>query len=140
MACMVVASHPRETHAMYRALDIFFFVFHSVLVLLIVFGWLWKRTRKANLAMILLTAFSWGVLGFWYGFGYCPCTDWHWQVRLKLGHTNMPFSYIKFLIDAPTGWDVNATLVNVLTVTVFAIAFGASAYLNVADFRRRRRR
>jgi len=37
-------------------------------------------------ASLLLTAFSWFVLGIWYGWGYCVCTDWHYMVlRDELG-------------------------------------------------------
>jgi len=54
----------------YKVLDVFFLVFHTLLILFILSGWIWKRTRKANLVVILLTAASWGILGIFYGFGY----------------------------------------------------------------------
>ena len=123
---------------MYRVLDIFFFIFHSAVILFIVLGWIWKKTRKAHLAMAVLTALSWFVLGIWYGLGYCPCTDWHWQVRWKLGDHDLPYSYIKFLIDHLTGWDVDATMVNVITVVAFFIAFGLSILVNIRDLRARK--
>lgn len=121
---------------LYRSLDIGFFVFHSLLIFFIVFGWAWEKTRKANLGVILLTAFSWFFLGIWYGFGYCPCTDWHWQVREHLGYTDMPRSYIKFIIDTPTGLDLPAQWVDTATVTVFFAAMAVSAALNLWDFRK----
>lgn len=124
---------------MYRCLDIFFFAFHSAFIIFILFGWIWKATRKAHLIAVGLTAFSWFVLGIWYGFGYCPCTDWHWQVRLKLGQTDMPFSYVKFLIDSATGWDANATLVDTCTCIVFFVVSFISIYVNVTGHRRRER-
>jgi hypothetical protein len=117
---------------MYRLLDIFFFVFHSALILFILLGWLWRPARKAHLVVVGLTALSWFGLGIWYGFGYCPCTDWHWQVRYQLGHVDMPNSYIKFLVDACTGWDTNARLVDTTTVAAFGAACVASVYVNVA--------
>lgn len=138
MSCDPFAFSFVESSTMYQALDKFFFAFHSVLILSVVFGWIWKRTRKANLVVVLLTAFSWFGLGIWYGFGYCPCTDWHWHVRRELGDYDLPFSYIKFLIDRLTGWDADATLVNVGTVVVFAIASALSICVNVADWRKKR--
>ena len=124
---------------MYRALDIFFFAFHTALILFVLLGWLSRRTRPAHLVIVLLTAFSWFVLGIWYGFGYCPCTDWHWQVRQRLGDDDLPFSYITFLIDRLIGWDVNPDLVNVVTVAALAVVLVVSTYLNVRDWVSRKR-
>ena len=124
---------------MYAFLDKFFFVFHSTLMIFILLGWIWKRTRLANLIVILLTAFSWIVLGIWYGFGFCPSTDWHWQVREKLGHYDMPRSYTKFLADSLTGLDVSQKIVDVFAVLFLMLAFVGSLLINVKDWRRRAR-
>ncbi len=122
---------------MYAFLDKFFFIFHSVLIVFSLFGWFWKKTRLANLVVLSLTGFSWFFLGIWYGFGFCPSTDWHWQVRMKLGHDNMPQSYIKFLMDSLTGLDVNSTLVDMGTLVFFLLALFASIVTNVRDWRKR---
>ncbi|NIM96767.1 MAG: DUF2784 family protein [candidate division Zixibacteria bacterium] len=123
---------------MYVFLDRFFFIFHSGLIAFNLFGWLWKKTRVANLIVLALTASSWFILGIWYGLGFCPSTEWHWQVRMKLGHYNMPNSYIKFLIDSLTRLDVNAELVDMLTLVFFLLAFSASVMTNLRDFRKKR--
>jgi hypothetical protein len=123
---------------MYAFLDKFFFVFHSTLIVLILFGWAWKKTRLINLVVILLTAFSWFFLGIWYGYGYCPSTDWHWQVRAKLGIRDMPTSYTKFLLDSLTGWDVNQKTVDIFTLILLICALTASLYTNIRTWRRRR--
>lgn len=115
---------------MYTALDKFFFVFHSLFIIFNLFGWMWEKTRRTNLIVLSLTAFSWFGLGLCYGIGYCPCTDWHWQVRMKLGDFTMPSSYIKFLIDSLTGLNTNARLVDLLTLTFFLLALAASIYVN----------
>lgn len=118
---------------MYYALDLFFIVFHTLLILFNLFGWIWQRTRLLNFITLSLTAFSWVILGIWYGFGYCPCTHWHWLVRRELGHYDMPTSYIKFLVDLFTGWDVSPVLVDWCTGIFFLVAFGLSAYTNYRD-------
>lgn len=115
---------------MYYFLDLFFIAFHTLLMLFNLFGWAWKKTRKLNLITLSLTAFSWFVLGIWYGFGYCPCTHWHWMVRRKLGDYDMPGSYVKFLVDTLTGLDVNAVLVDYVTGAFFAMACMVSVYVN----------
>lgn len=119
-------------------LDKFFFVFHSAMIILILFGWAWKKTRLANLVVILLTAFSWFILGIWYGYGYCPSTDWHWQVRAKLGIHDLPSSYTKFLLDSFTGWDVSQKTVDVFTLILLLSALSASLYSNIRSWRGRR--
>ena len=118
---------------MYVFLNAFFFVFHTALILFNVLGWISRKTRRLNLVTLTLTGLSWGLLGIWYGFGYCPSTDWHWQVRRQLGYDDMPRSYIKFLIDALTGIDVAPQLANVGTLVVFLLALGLSGYLNAQD-------
>jgi hypothetical protein len=85
---------------LYKIADIFFFGFHISLILFNLFGWLFKSLRKWNLITLGLTAFSWIVLGAFYGFGYCFLTDWHWQIRDELGYPNPYNSYIHFLIDS----------------------------------------
>ncbi len=57
---------------------------------------------------------------------------------MKLGHYNMPNSYIKFLIDSLTRLDVNAELVDMLTLVFFLLAFSASVMTNLRDFRKKR--
>jgi hypothetical protein len=123
---------------MYAFLDKFFFVFHSTLIVFNILGWIWKKTRLANLIIIVLTFLSWFVLGIWYGFGYCPSTDWHWLVRKKLGYTDLPSTYTKFLIDSLTGWDVNPELVKILTVLLLALALFASIWTNVRGWRKKK--
>lgn len=86
----------------YQFLDVFFFVFHSMIVLFNLTGWIWRKTRIPHLIFLVSTAFSWFVLGIWYGFGYCPCTDWHWQIREILGYSDPPASYIQFLLHKLT--------------------------------------
>ncbi len=119
---------------MYELLDIAFIVFHTVLILFNLFGWTWEATRRWNLATLLATGFSWVVLGIWYGFGYCPCTDWHWQVRHELGYTNMPNSYITFLIELLTGIQISATTVDTVTGIAFGGALLLSIYVNYKSY------
>jgi hypothetical protein len=123
----------------YIFLDRFFFVFHSLIIVFNLFGWIWRRTRLANLLTLLATIFSWAVLGIWYGFGYCPFTDWHWRVRMALGDTDFPDSYIKFFVDSLTGLDVSARLVNLLAVVLLLLSLAASLSLNILSWVRRRR-
>lgn len=117
----------------YQLLNIFFFVFHTLLTLFNITGWMFRITRKWNLITLLLTAFSWFVLGIWYGWGYCLCTDWHWNVRSRLGYHDQQNSYIHFLLHKLTGINFNEKLVDTVTLIVFLVSFGLSIWLNIRD-------
>lgn len=119
-------------------LNIFFFLFHTVFTLFNVVGWMFAKTRKLHLITMALTAGSWFVLGIWYGWGYCFCTDWHWQVREALGYHDHSNSYIHFLILKVMGVDLNLDLVDTGTVIVFASSMIASLWVNRTMLFRRR--
>ena len=87
-----------DNDSVYKIANTFFFIFHIALILFNLFGWIPKRSRKWNLVALSVTAFSWFVLGIFYGFGYCFLTDWHWQIREKLGYSTDSNSYVHFLI------------------------------------------
>ena len=125
---------------LYPFLNIFFFVFHTSFTLLNLFGWIFKKTRRLHLITMSLTAFSWFVLGIWYGWGYCFCTDWHWAVREKLGYHDHSNSYIHFLILKLTGANLNEQLVESVTLIVFIMCFALSSWLNFRDHVRSMRR
>jgi len=96
-------------------------------------GWIFIKTRKLHLITLSLTAFSWFVLGIWYGWGYCFCTDWHWDVREKLGYEDRSGSYIHFLILKLTGANVNPQLVENTTLIVFLMSFALSIWFNIRN-------
>ena len=114
-----------------KIIDVFFIGFHTILILFNIFGWLVPRWRFANFISLSLTAFSWFILGIWFGWGYCICTDWHWQIRDMLGYSNMSSSYIHFLILELTNIEMSAKLVDAYTAIVFFAAFLISIYLNL---------
>ena len=123
----------------YSILDIFFIIFHSSLVIFNLVGWIWKKTRLYNLITLALTGASWLFLGMIVGTpGYCPLTDWHFRVLEKLGKTDLPNSYMKYLADRITGLDINASLVDNVTLYTFLAAIVISVLLNIRDLIRKR--
>ncbi|UKJ09102.1 DUF2784 domain-containing protein [Solitalea lacus] len=118
---------------MFYALDIFFVILHSSLILFNLFGWAIKGWRKVNLITLSLTAFSWFILGIWKGWGYCPLTDWHFEIIRKLGAKNLPNSYIKYLADRITGYNFDANLIDTITLLSFIAALTISIYLNLKN-------
>ncbi len=121
-------------------LNVFFLVFHTLWMLFNCLGWAWRRTRPWHLLTLVLTAFSWFVLGWWYGsLGFCICTEWHWRVRSELGYP--PRFRLLHSLSVP-GADRHrraARLADVVTGGVFAVTVLLSISLNLRHFFRRRR-
>jgi len=128
--------HSRMT--LYKFLDWFFVVFHGAVIIFNLFGWIHPVTRKANLILLLLTGASWVILGFWYGLGYCPLTDWHFEVLHKMGASNLPNSYIKYLMDRTLGWSWSPSVTDMVTAFSFGLALLLSIAFNIWDWRRKR--
>ena len=116
---------------LYKIADVCFLVFHIGLILFNLFGWIFKPLRKWNLLTLGLTAFSWFVLGIFYGFGYCFLTDWHWQIREHLGYPNPYNSYIQFLIITLFSVSISERIVNFFTALLFFAALFMSIITNL---------
>ena len=121
---------------MYDIRDYFFIVFHLALIIFNIFGWMWKKTRRANLILLVLTGGSWFILGLFYGIGYCPLTDWHWQVLAKLGQMPAETSYMQYLMARVIGIHFSSGLVDMATLTIYFVALSLSMSLNIKDWRR----
>lgn len=125
-----------DNDSVYKIANAFFFIFHIALILFNLFGWIPKRLRKWNLVTLSLTAFSWFVLGIFYGFGYCFLTDWHWNIREKLGYSTDSNSYIHFLITELLGVSIRENVVDIFTAAFFFAAFAMSVYVNARNRRK----
>ena len=109
-------------------LDGFFTLLHLVIIGFNLLGWIWKFTRKLHFYLVLLTAFSWLVMGYWFGLGYCPVTDWQWQVKNKLGEHNLPNSFIKYIVDKVVDTDSSTALIDTTTAICFAVVALLAVY------------
>ena len=123
---------------MYTFLDYFFLVFHASFVLFVLTGWAWRKTRRIHFITVSLTIFSWFGLGIFYGWGYCPFTEWHWEVKRKLGELNLPNSYVTYYLDKITGLSWNPRVVDAGVVIVGLLAFTLSLWFNRRDCKARK--
>ena len=106
------------------ALDILYTILHVVIVGFNLTGWIFPKTRKAHLIVLSLTIVAWLGIGMAVGvIGYCPLTDWHWDVKRELGERGLPSSFIKYLVDAVFRIDSNATFIDIITAAglIFAV-------------------
>mgnify|MGYP001802311496 FL=1 len=111
-------------------LDITLFVAHVIIIFFNLFGWVFGATRKLHLIAVSITLFSWVVLGFWKGFGYCILTDWHWDIKRDLGEHNLPHSFITYLTNNILGLTLTPFAVDVITGVAFITAILISIRLN----------
>jgi hypothetical protein len=122
--------------SMLRLADIAFASFHILLTTFNLVGWIWPRTRRLHLVVLSGTLLSWFGLGVAYGWGYCPLTDWHWQVKHALGERGLPASFVKYYADRVTGVSWDPALVDGVVVALAFLALGLSIALNVQAWRR----
>ena len=111
---------------------------HLFIICFNLFAWIPQKTRRMHLWSAGITLGCWIGLAPWFGLGYCPVTDWQWDVKEQLGERNLPNSFVKYSADKLTGLDISPTLVGAWTVGLFAAAILASVILNVRGWRRRR--
>lgn len=110
--------------------DYLFLAFHTALILFNLFGWIFRPLRKIHMLVISLTFASWGILGIWYGWGYCPLTDWHWNILYQLGHRQLPESYISYLLDRILDLQIPDNVVDSFTFGLALVALLASVKIN----------
>jgi hypothetical protein len=115
---------------MLEFLDLLFTCLHIFLIGFNLFGWIWPASRRAHLISLIITLAFWSLAGFWYGWGYCPLTDWHWQIKDKLGENDLPASFIKYMADKITGAHFSPELVDGLTLGIFLLVIVWSVYVN----------
>jgi len=120
----------------YELLDWFFHVVHLTIIFVNVFGWIFSRYIRVHLICVLTTAFSWFIMGIWYGLGYCFITDWQWQVKMKLGETNLPASYITFILQKMGIYQIPSNFIERATLIIFLLALIISLYLNFKAYKR----
>lgn len=114
----------------YLILDYLMTLLHLLIVGFNLLGWIWPATRKAHFIVVVVTASCWLLLGIWYGIGYCPLTDWQWQLKEQLGEQGLPNSFIKYMVDKVSPIAVSSDTIDTLTAGGFAIAAFLSVYLN----------
>ncbi|MBU0800999.1 MAG: DUF2784 domain-containing protein [Alphaproteobacteria bacterium] len=103
------------------AADLFLLVTHLAVVLFNLFGWIWLRTRRWHRICVGLTLFCWLGAGLAVGtIGYCPLTDWHWQVKEAQGAGPLPDSFIDYVLQM-VGVHLGAEAVYGLTAGAFAL-------------------
>ncbi len=108
---------------MLQVYDYAFTIFHTVFILFVLFGWVHPKTRKAHQISLLFTLVAWLALGLYLGLiGYCPLTDWQWDIKRELGVRNLPSSFTEYILETLTGFDFKKAYVDI--ATALGLIFG----------------
>lgn len=112
-------------------LDYMMHVIHLGLMLICIVGWMFEPTRLVHLTAVILIAFSWLVLGQFFGYRYCLLTDTQWRIKQKLGQTPHTDSYVKYVLDTVTGRRINQKITDHLTLYTY---LGVAMFSLIVNF------
>jgi len=116
---------------MLNFLNVFYTVLHLIIIILNVFGWIPVKMRRIHLYLVFMTLAAWLLIGWMVGtIGYCPLTDWHWDVKRELGETDLPASFIKYFVDYALGIDSNPLLIDIITALGLIFGLSMAIYFN----------
>ncbi len=120
-------------HSMWglKILDVVLDILHAGLIVFTGVGWIFRQTRKWHLFTLGLILFSWIVLGFFYGWGYCIMTDWHWSIKTQLGESNLPASFISYCCQGFLNLHFSDSTINIIAVAWLAVSLALSLTLNL---------
>ena len=110
--------------------------FHLAIVFFLVFGWISVRTRNLHRFAVGVTILLWVAVAELMGkkLGYCPVTDWHWDVKRLRGETDLPPSYIDYSLQK-----IGVHLPPERADQIVMVVFGVIVVLTLALWVRERR-
>lgn len=104
---------------MLKFLDVSLTVFHDLFTLWNCLAWLVPKFRTWHFLTINITLFSWMGLGYFYGWGFCFLTEYHYQIKHSLGERNLPPSYIQLRCQEIFGFTPNLETTNLVVGIIF---------------------
>lgn len=118
-------------------LDYLLSFFHNAFMAFIIFGWIFRRTLRLHLLCLTAILFSWVGLGMTYGWGYCFLTDWHWAIKRSLGETELPSSFISYMLSKHLHIHLSDAIINYGSSFMLGAIVLVSLVLNVKLLLRR---
>lgn len=135
------AEAAEESTVVDTLINIVFHALHTGLIAFHLFALLVPRLRVIHFWSLTTTLLSWLGLGLFYGLGYCPLTDWHWQHLIKMGTdpSSLPRSYVTFIIFYGREWPADELIVDILVGLVTAMLWLLSLRFFIRRFNETRR-
>lgn len=119
---------------MLQLLNVILNITHILLMLFIMTGWIFHRSRMIHLLVVLLTGFSWIVFINSKEIGYCILTDWQWQVLGRMGRTNLPETYVQYLYELLSSDSMLKATSRNITRSVWIISLTLSIALMMKEY------
>ena len=95
------------------------------------FAWIPQVTRKLHLITLVVTLFSWFIMGYFYGWGYCLLTDWHWDVLQALGERPEQSAYVEYLFERIFKLSVSKEFSDSITIAGLFFGISGALYVNL---------
>lgn len=118
----------------YHILNFLFHVLHLSIILFVMLGWMVAAFLPFHLALLLATLGSWFVLGHWLGQGYCPISDWHWEIKKNYGPGKPEGTYIHRILQSITGKALDSEKVDHMVVLATLVLTIGSVILNLTQY------
>lgn len=84
----------------FEILNFLLTISHVIIILIICFGWIWRKSHVIYLVCNLCALFSWYILGYFKGYGYCLLTDIQWRLLESRGITDLPDTFLEYFFSA----------------------------------------
>ncbi len=105
-----------------HSLDYLFHFLHLMAIVINTTFWCFPRTLRWAQITLSLTVISWFGFGSVYGWGYCFLTDWQWRVKEALGESNLPSSYITYLLNKLGYVDIPLRSIDIMVAIVVIVS------------------
>ena len=105
-------------------------IFHLAIVIMLLTGWMSYRTRRLHRWVVSITVICWTAVAWAMGKkpGYCPVTDWHWQIKRLRGEKDIPSSYIDYLLRK-VGLQFNPDLIDLAAMITLGLIVLVTLFL-----------
>lgn len=84
----------------FEILNVLLTLGHVIIILIICFGWIWRKSHVIYFVCNICTLFSWFILGYFKGYGYCLLTDIQWNLLSSRGITQLPDTFLGYLFSS----------------------------------------
>jgi hypothetical protein len=94
-------------------------------------AWIPKSTRKLHMIILVLTIVSWIGLGYFFGWGYCILTDWHWDILEYLGERPFHSAFVAYFFDRVFNVSMSNHFSNIITIAGLIFGLSGAIYVNI---------
>ncbi|KAF0129444.1 MAG: hypothetical protein FD155_2367 [Bacteroidetes bacterium] len=99
---------------------------HVMIILIISFGWIWRKLHVVYVICNFCAIFSWFILGYFKGYGYCLLTDIQWNLLAYRGETDIPETFLEYFFNI---LNINSSAIDFLEVVNYFKYFVVATFV-----------